>query len=344
MNSSQLFNTSSAPHLRTGRSVRAVMGWVLLALLPVFIVQSACFGVGLGLQFLLAFCAAIIAESVALGLRKQPMLPAISDGSAVITAALLALCMPPLAPWWLVTSASAFAILLGKHAYGGLGMNLFNPAMLGYAVLIVSFPKPMTEWLPLDGASLSLTQTAHAIFTGHLPSILDVDVLSGASPLAAIKSGLSLRLTMDEIRASPVFGNWAGAGWEWVSLAALAGGMLMLALRIIRWHIPVAMLLGLSFVAMVMNWTNAGDHAGPVFHLLSGASMLGAFFIATDPVTAATSPRGRLIYGAGIGVLTYIIREFGQYHDGLAFAVLLMNMAVPLIDKFTIPRIHGDTR
>lgn len=336
--------STAAPHLRTTRSVRAVMSWVLIALLPVYLVQAAFFGPGLWLQFGLALGAALLAEGIALTLRKQPVLPALTDGSAALTAALLALCMPPLAPWWLVTSASAFAILLGKHIYGGLGMNLFNPAMLGYAVLIVSFPKAMTAWLPANAEPLGLMQSVTAIFTGNMPETLTVNVLSGASPLAAIKSGLSLRMTMDEIRIPPVFGSWAGTGWEWVSLCALAGGLLMLALRIIRWQIPVAMLLCLSITAMLMNWTNPGEHAGPIFHLFSGASMLGAFFIATDPVTAATSPRGRLIYGAGIGVLTYVIREFGQYHDGLAFAVLLMNMTVPLIDKFTIPRIVGESR
>jgi electron transport complex protein RnfD len=264
-----------------------------------------------------------------------------------VTAALLAMSMPPLAPWWLVTSATAFAVLLGKHAYGGLGFNPFNPAMLGYAVLLVSFPRQLTSWLPASNVralDLSWSQTSHAIFTGQLPDVLSVDVLSGASPLAALKSGLSLRQTMEEIFAQPVFGDFAGQGWQWVSVALLLGGLLMLGLRIIRWQIPAGVLLGLGSCAWLMSLLDPGRHAGMIFHLFSGATMMAAFFIATDPVTAATSPRGRLIYGIGIGVLSYVIRDFGNYHDGVAFAVLLMNLAVPLIDKFTIPRIYGESR
>jgi electron transport complex protein RnfD len=253
--------------------------------------------------------------------------------------------MPSLAPWWLIVSAMAFAILLGKHAYGGLGLNPFNPAMLGYAVLLVSFPRPMTSWLPASGIDTpGLANTARTIFTGELPITLSVDLLSGASPLAALKSGLSLRHTMDEILSQPAFGDFAGRGWEWISVALLLGGVFMLVLRIIRWQIPVAMLLGLSVCALIMHMADPGRHAGVILHLFSGATMLGAFFIATDPVTAATSTRGKLVYGAGIGILTYVIRDFGNYHDGLAFAVLLMNLAVPLIDKFTIPRIYGEPR
>jgi Na+-translocating ferredoxin:NAD+ oxidoreductase subunit D len=332
-----------APHMTQSRTVRGVMGWVLVALLPVAFIQCYFFGPGLVVQFVLAAIGALAAEALALHLRRRPVRAALLDNSALVTAALLALSMPPLAPWWLVTSAAAFALLLGKHIYGGLGMNPFNPAMLGYAVLLVSFPKHMTAWLPATGATPDFSATCIAILTGHLPATLNVDVLSTASPLAALKSGLSLRQTMDEIFALPTFGSWAGRGWEWVSLGALVGGIGLLALRIIRWQIPVSMLLGLSVIAWLFNQLDPGRHANVMFHLFSGATMLGAFFIATDPVTAASSPKGRLIYGAGIGILTYVIRDVGNYHDGLAFAVLLMNMATPLIDKFTLPRRYGET-
>ena len=335
----------TAPHLAHTRSVRFVMGMVLVALLPAVAMHLYFFGPGVVLQFFVAAGSGLFCEAIALQLRRKPIWMFLSDGSVLVTAMLLALSMPPLAPWWLIASATAFAVLLGKQVYGGLGLNPFNPAMLGYAVLLVSFPKPMTSWLPAVGIEpLSLSATAHAVFTGRLPETLSVDLLSGASPLAAIKSGLSLRHTMEEIFSQPIFGELAGRGWEWISLALLLGGVFMLALRIIRWQIPVSMLAGLGVSAIVMNWVDPGRHADVVFHLLSGATMLGAFFIATDPVTAATSERGRLVYGAGIGVLTYVIRDFGNYHDGLAFAVLLMNLAVPLIDKFTIPRIYGEPR
>lgn len=341
------FPTFPAPHLQRARGVRFVMSMVLVALLPATALHLYFFGAGVLLQFLLAVVSGLICEAWALKLRGNAFCMPVGDCSTLVTAALLALSMPPLAPWWLIVSAMVFAMLLGKHVYGGLGLNPFNPAMLGYAVLLISFPRPMTSWVPAAGVrsiELNLAQTWQAIFTGQLPASLSVDVLSGASPLAALKSGLSLRQTIDEIFAQPVFGDFAGRGWEWISLAFLLGGVFMLLMRIIRWQIPVSMLLGVAICAWLMNLIDPGRHAGPVFHLFSGATMLGAFFIATDPVTAATSSRGRLIYGAGIGVLTYVIRDFGNYHDGLAFAVLLMNLAVPLIDKFTIPRIYGDSR
>jgi electron transport complex protein RnfD len=146
---------------------------------------------------------------------------------------------------------------------------------------------------------------------------------------------------MQEVRAGAEFGRLGAAGSEWVNLAALAGGLYLLARRIIRWQIPVAMLAGLAVPAALAHGLDPGGHAGAMFHLASGAAMLGAFFIATDPVSAATSDRGRLLYGAGIGLVTWIIRSWGGYPDGVAFAVLLMNLAVPLLDRVTVPRIHG---
>lgn len=336
---------NNAPHMKQPRSVRFIMGMVLLALLPAVVLHVAYFGYGIVVQFLLAAISGLMCEALALILRRKQVLMFVTDGSALVTAALLALSIPQLAPWWLIVSASVFAMLLGKHVYGGLGLNPFNPAMLGYAVMLVSFPKQMTAWLPASGiATPGLLESTQAIISGHMPQRLTVDVLSGASPLAALKSGLSLRQTLDEILALPAFGDFAGRGWEWISVALLLGGVLMLAMRIIRWQIPASLLFGLSLCALLMSWADPGRHAGVVMHLFSGATMLGAFYIATDPVTAATSAKGRLIYGFGIGVLTYVIRDFGNYHDGLAFAVLLMNLAVPLIDKFTIPRIYGQPR
>ncbi len=320
------------------------MGMVLLTLTPALFVQSIYFGPGLWIQLSLALLTALACEASALAIRHKPLMAPLTDCSVLITATLLAMSMPPLAPWWLIVSAVAFAVLLGKHAFGGLGLNTFNPAMLGYAVLLVSFPKQMTTWLPaqhMQATNLTLSQTAQAIFSDTLPESLTVDILSGASPLAAIKSGLSQRQTIEEIFTQPIFSSLAGQGGQWVSLSILLGGLCLLAMKIIRWQISTGVLLGLGLCAWIMHQLDPGQHAGVLFHLFSGATMLCAFFIATDPVTAATSPRGRFVYGLGIGALTYIIRDFGSYHDGVAFAVLLMNLAVPLIDKFTIPRAYG---
>jgi len=236
-----------------------------------------------------------------------------------VTAALLSLAVPPLLPWWLTALGTATAVLLGKHVYGGLGHNPFNPAMVGYAVLLVSFPLEMTRWS-------------------------EWDAYTGATALDALRTGLGQRYTMGEIFAQPAFARFGGAGSPWVNLAALAGGLYLLARGLVRWQIPVAVLAGIVVPAALMHVIDPGAHASATFQLLSGATMLGAFFIATDPVSAATSDRGRLIYGAGIGAITWVIRTWGGYPDGLAFAVLLMNLAAPLLDRFTVPRIHGHAR
>ena len=341
------FSTAPAPHSVSPATVRRMMLLVLAALVPAIVAHSVFFGWGLAINLMLATIAALAAEAVALVLRRKPVALFLSDGSALITAVLLAFAIPPLAPWWITASGAAFAIWVAKHLYGGLGYNLFNPAMAGYAALFVSFPGHMTRWpLPTGVASvdLSLSETIQLIFTEKLPEALSWDAISGATPFAAERAGLLLRYTMDEIRMQPVFGALAGVGWDWISFAVLIGGGGLLWLRVIRWQIPVAVLASLFVCASVMHLIDPGAYSGPLFHLFGGATMLCAFFIATDPVSAATSDRGRLIYGAGIGVLTYVIRAFGGYPDGVAFAVLMMNATVPLIDRYTVPRIYGHAR
>jgi electron transport complex protein RnfD len=343
------FPTAAAPHVIGQNSVGRVMRIVLYALVPTVVLHVVFFGPGLLLQILLGCATALLAEALALRLRRKPLAPFLGDGSAIITAVLIALCLPPLAPWWLIVSGTAFAILLAKHLYGGLGSNPFNPAMVGYAVLLVSFPVQLLQWLPpnVGGSSevqLSFADVFTTIFTGALPDHLRWDAITSPTPLDALRTGLALGMTMEEAQASPIFGAFGGRGWQWINLATLAGGIAMLALRVIRWHIPVAMLGALVLCASIMYVIDPGIYAGPMFHLTSGASMLGAFFIATDPVSAATSDRGRLVYGAGIGVVTYVIRTWGGYPDGVAFAVLLMNLSVPLIDRYTIPRVYGHAK
>jgi Na+-translocating ferredoxin:NAD+ oxidoreductase subunit D len=325
------------------------MRQVLYALVPTVALHVVFFGPGLLIQIVLGVATALAAEAAALRLRGKPLPPFLLDGSAIITAVLLALCLPPLAPWWLVVSGVAFAILLAKHLFGGLGANPFNPAMVGYAVLLVSFPARLLQWLPphvagFEPAALSLVETLTTILSGTPPPRFTWDAITSPTPLDALRTDLALGLTMGEAHANALFSAFGGRGWEWINLATLAGGGWLLALRIIRWQIPVAMLTALFVCASVMSAADPGAYAGPLFHLTSGASLLGAFFIATDPVSAATSDRGKLIYGAGIGVITYVIRTWGGYPDGVAFAVLIMNLAVPLIDRYTIPRIYGHAR
>lgn len=337
------------PHVVAPSSVGQVMRTVIYALLPAIALHIWFFGPGLAIQILLAIVAALASEALALRLRGQPIARYLGDFSAVITAILIAMCLPPLSPWWLVVSGTAFAILLAKHLYGGLGSNPFNPAMVGYAVLLVSFPAELTRWTAphiaeLQSQSLSLAETFQTIFTGHLPDRLQWDAITSPTPLNALRTGLAMGHTMEEAIDNPVFGVLGGRGWEWINVAILAGGVWLMALRIVRWHTPVAMLAGLTIPAAAMYSVDPGAYPGPMFHLTAGATMLGAFFIATDPVSSATSERGKLVYGAGIGFITYVIRTWGGYPDGVAFAVLMMNLAVPLIDRFTVPRIYGHSR
>jgi len=341
------FETAPAPHILAPVSVRRTMGLVLAALLPAFIAHVSWFGPGLAVNILLAVFSAWTTESVALQLRGKNILLFLTDGSATLTAVLLAFSLPPLTPWWITVSGAAFAILVAKHLYGGLGYNLFNPAMVGYAALLVSFPSHLTHWIApsgLESINLDFSQTLHTIFFGALPDELSWDAVSSATPLTSLRTGLISRNTMDEIVSHPIFGHVAGEGFEWVALATLLGGVVLLITKTIRWHIPASVLGTLFLCAFVMHVLDPGANAGPLLHVFGGASILGAFFIATDPVTAATSPRGRILYGAGIGLLIYLIRSFGGYPDGVAFAVLLMNAAVPLIDRYTVPRIYGHAK
>jgi electron transport complex protein RnfD len=341
--------TPPAPHTVAPNSVRRVMGLVWFALVPAIVMHVVFFGPGLLVQILLGVITTLAAEAAALRLRGQRLKLFLGDGTAIVTATLIALCLPPLAPWWLIVSGSAFAILLAKHLYGGLGTNPFNPAMVGYAVLLVSFPAQLTHWLPPQLEELQITRpefsdSLYAIVTGHLPSHLTWDAITSPTPLSSLRSSLAMGQTMEEAQSNPLFGALGGRGWDWINLSVLAGGIWILALRIIRWQIPVSMLAAIAVPATVMHAIDPGTYASALFHLTAGASMLGAFFIATDPVSAATSDRGKLIYGAGIGAITFIIRTWGGYPDGVAFAVLLMNSAVPLIDRYTIPRIYGHAR
>ncbi|NOY72792.1 MAG: electron transport complex subunit RsxD [Gammaproteobacteria bacterium] len=335
----------SSPYKYASNSVTSVMMWVVLALLPVIGVQTYIFGWGVVVNVLFTVAVALGVEGLMLAMRKRPIFPFLSDGSVVITAILLGLALPPLAPWWLMVVGISFAVIFAKHLYGGLGYNPFNPAMVAYAMLLVSFPLEMTMWFPpheLNNNPLNLIETITVIFTGQLPGQLSLDSLSMATPLDSLKTELGLDKSISQITTgNPLFGWFGGAGWEWVSFAALAGGCGLIYKKIISWHIPIAVIGSITLLSGVFYLIDAEQYASPLFHIFSGATLLGAFFIATDPVTASTTPVGRLIYGAGIGLLTYVIRTWGGYPDAIAFAVLLMNISAPTIDYYTRPRIFG---
>jgi electron transport complex protein RnfD len=335
--------TRSSPHLPVQDSVPIMMRHVLFALLPGIACAVWFFGAGILINILIASATALAAEAGILMLRNRPVMASVLDGSALVTGVLLALALPPLMPWWIPVLGSAFAIIIAKQLYGGLGYNPFNPAMAGYLVLLISFPLELTLWPPPHQYP-GLMDTLGLIFIDTLPAGMTLDTLTMATPMDTIKTRLGLNETMGEIRSGVLFGSFAGTGWEWINLWFLAGGLWLLKARVIQWQIPVGMLGGLFCMALLFYVAGPDTSPSPLFHLFSGAAMLGAFFIATDPVSASTTPRGRILFGAGIGILTYIIRTWGGYPDGVAFAVLLMNMAAPTIDYYTQPRVFGQHR
>lgn len=340
----QAFKTSQAPHIPSTATVGQVMRQVLYALIPGILLQIVFFGPGVLVQIALATGFALGFEALMLRMRERSIARFLGDGSAVVTAVLFALCIPPLAPWWISAVAMLMAIVVAKHLYGGLGQNVFNPAMIGYVVVLISFPKYLTRWqapADLSTHSLSLNETLAAILHGALPEGVSWDSITQATPLDTLKTGMHAGESLPEIMLSPVFGQFGGMGWEWVAAAYLAGGLYLLARRIITWQVPVSALGVVAAVTLPFWLLDPVTHVSPAQHLFSGALMLGAFFIATDPVSGCTSNLGRLWFGLGVGLITLVIRQWGGYPDGVAFAVLLMNMAAPLIDRYTRPRAYG---
>ncbi|GLT16400.1 electron transport complex subunit D [Vibrio zhanjiangensis] len=345
------FFIASSPHAHSRRSTPDLMKWVALCALPGLCAQTYFFGWGTLIQLIFAILVGLALEAGAMMVRRRPPMSALRDNSAIVTAWLLAIAIPPLSPWWLIAIGLVFAILVAKHLYGGIGQNLFNPAMVAYVVLLISFPVQMTSWIApaeLQPSSVSLGDALWLIFTGFNLDGLSlqqvrtgIDGLTMATPLDAFKTALHSGNTASEALSQPQFTGLAGIGWEWVNLAYLIGGLLLIKLRVINWHIPVSLLVSLLVISTLFSLFAPGETASPSLHLLSGATMLGAFFIATDPVSASTTVKGRLIFGAFIGTMVFIIRTWGGFPDGVAFAVLLGNMCVPLIDYYTKPRTYG---
>jgi len=337
-------NIVSAPFIESGQSISGVMRQVIYALLPALVVAFYCFGWGIITNLVIACAGALAWESLMLYLRNRPVTSYIMDTSALVTAILLGMALPPMAPWWLLLTGTFFAIAVAKQLYGGLGYNALNPAMAGYAVLLISFPREMSAWLTplaLPVAELGFFETMAWVFFEEPPNDVALDTLTSATPLDYLRTEISRGVSFSEVRLSPVVGVIAGKGVEWINLAVLLGGLWLCYKRLITWHIPVSVLVGLGVLSGAFHLYASERFADPVFHMFSGATMLCAFFIATDPVTAPATPLGKLIYGLLIGLLIYIIRTWGGYPDAVAFAVLLMNFTAPLLDQYTQPRIYG---
>lgn len=326
---------TSSPHIKHGGHTSKLMRHVMLATVPAILVASYFFGIGPLLNIVQAMLYAVIIEAIMLALRQRSASFAIKDGSALVTGLLLGLALPPFSSWWLILVAAGFAMVFGKHLFGGLGQNPFNPAMVGYVVVLISFPVAMTSWPVPHG--ISAADGLSHVFLGQPWA----DSWSQATVLDTLKNNQGL--TLAELWSEyPDFGWFSSSTSELFNIALLLGGLYLLRRGVFTWHAPAGMLLALGVMSLLFwNGSGSGSNGSPLFHLLGGATMLGAFFIITDPVTSATSNQGRFIFGLGVGLLLYIIRTWGGYPDGVAFAVLIMNMCAPTIDHFTRPRTYG---
>ena len=340
------------PFLKKSLTVQQIMMVVMLALAPATLYGLFTFGWPAVYLFAVTVGSAVVFEAVWLKMAGRPIAPALSDGSAALTGWLLAMTLPPWAPWWIGVLGSLIAIWLGKQVFGGVGQNLFNPAMVARVVLLISFPVHMTLFvdpsLVLNTGAPGLKDSLAVTFGVGAPPAMDT--VSSASVLGHLKTEVGrgnewlqvFNNTYD--MQNVLWGAVPGSLGETSAPLILLGGLLLLGLRIISWHIPVAMIGTLAVMATIFNFIDPMAYPGAAIHVLSGATLLGAFFIATDLVTSPVSPLGKLVFGFGCGLLVYVIRTWAGYPEGLAFAVLIMNAATPLIDRYTRPRVYGRDR
>ena len=348
----------SGPFAHADNSVQRTMFTVLLALTPATLFNLYLFGWPAILLFTVTVGACVVAEALSLALAGRPVSGTLADGSAVLTGWLLAMTLPPWAPWWTGVLGAVFAIPLAKHAFGGLGQNLFNPAMVARVALLVSFPVVMTAWVaphPLFSVGApSLADAVVITFGGEMP-----DGVTAATALGYVKTELSRGIPVFQSLAefgrgstmvySPdlmdlATGYKPGSLGETSTVLLLLGGLFLIRRRIITWHAPVMVIGTLFVMGSLFNAFDPTRFAPGSFHIISGATVLGAFFIATDYVTSPVSTKGQLIFGFGVGLMTWVIRTFAGYPEGMAFAILLMNSLTPIIDQYTRPRMFGRTR
>lgn len=342
---------SPSPHTHGKLSTGRIMFTVWLAMLPASLYGLYLYGWPALNLLVITTVAALAAEALGLRIHGKPVKPSLLDGSALVTAWLLAMTLPPWAPWWIAVVGALFAVIVGKQVFGGIGQNLFNPAMLGRVALLIAFPLEMTTWItpqPLFSASAPGFLDSLAITFGSATS--HIDAVSGASLLGHIKTEVGRNTPLAEALSGfyslqqAAVGEIRGSLGETSAVFIIIGGVFLMLRRIITWHIPVAMLATVAVLATIMHLINPSHYADAGVHLFSGGLMLGAFFIATDPVGSPSTPRGQLLYAAACGALIYVIRTWAGFPEGVAFAVLLMNAATPLIDHYMRPRIYGRNR
>jgi Na+-translocating ferredoxin:NAD+ oxidoreductase subunit D len=341
----------AGPFAHAGRSTPMIMAWVMIALTPATVFGLGLYGWPAIFLFATTLASAVLAEAACLKLAGKSMVT-LQDGSAALSGWILALTLPPWAPWWIGAVGAALAIVVGKHVFGGLGQNLFNPAMVARVALLISFPLEMTRYVaprPLLGGDAAGFKESMAITFG-LGGHVDLDAVSSASLLGHAKTELARGVPLHEALSSGFdlsslfFGTTTGSMGETSALLLIVGGVTLIALRVISWHIPLALILGIVVPGALFHAIDPDRYLSPLVHALAASTLFGAFFIATDLVTSPVTRAGQMIYGAGCGVLIFIIRTWGGYPEGMAFAVLLMNAGTPLIDRWVRPRIYGRDR
>ena len=341
----------ASPHAHGGNTVTRTMFRVQLALLPATACGFWLFGWQAFFLWLLTILSCLGFEALALKMMGRGRIRrSLGDGSALLTGWLLAMSLPPWAPWWVAVVGGFIAIIVGKQVFGGVGQNVFNPAMVARVALLVSFPLPLTQWVtPLPLMTLpapGFVDSLHVFLTSLPPP----DAMASASLLGFSKTELARGIDLlHALGGAPApLVSWLGARpgslGESASLLILVGGVYLLGKGIITWHTPLAVLLGLALPAAIGHAVDPARYLSVSAHLLSGAAMLGAFFIATDYVTSPNTGAGQVVFGVGVGLLTWVIRSYGGYPEGMAFAVLLMNALTPVIDRFIKPRILGRDR
>lgn len=322
----KLLTVSPSPHICSGDSSGKIMYRVVIALIPALIWSVFIFGLDAIRVTVISVVACLAIEFI---IQKYFMnqKPSITDGSALVTGILLAFNVPSGLPWWIIVIGAIAAIGIGKMSFGGLGCNIFNPALVGRVFLLISFPVQMNTW----------------------PSVArdGVDSFTSATPLALIKEGLEKGEPVSElVQGLPdvsdlMLGYSGGSLGEMSALLLILGGIYLLWRKIITWHIPVSIIVSVLVVSGIFWLLEPGTHINPLYHIFTGGLMLGTIFMATDMVTSPMTPKGQLIYGTGIGVITIFIRLFGAYPEGISFGILIMNAFTPLLNMYCKPKRFG---
>lgn len=325
-----VYIVSSSPHIRSRESVKRIMWDVNLALVPAAIAAVYFFGLPALRTMLISVISCVVAEALLLKLFGKPI--CITDGSAVVTGVLLAFNLPSTVPWWLPITGAFIAMLLGKHVFGGLGSNPFNPALVARVILTISWPSHMTTFPPP--------------FEGRLG--FGADAISTATPLGLLKEDINYGLHLKSSAGVPLWdlfvGSIPGCLGEVSALALLIGAAYLFFRKVITWHTPVAYVCTVIIFSGIYWLIDPTAYANPLYHVFAGGLMIGALFMATDMVTTPVTGKGMLIFGLGCGLLTMIIRFYGGYPEGVSFSILFMNGMTPLIDRFTKPKVFGEVK